>query len=187
MIDECDWRLAIGNWQLAIGNWQLAIQSPILNPQSNPKSAIQSPIPNPPSSIQSAICNLQSSIVEQSFNARADPAQQLVGDRANRGRHLAYVDDAAILFADDHDVVARRDIQTRDVHDRHVHAHGSDDGNAAAADEHESVAGEATIEAVRVSRGDDRDRRGAIRNGTQSVARAFAGAHALHVHDTAVE
>ena len=72
--------------------------------------------------------------------------------------------------ADDHDLVARRDVQAGDVGDQHVHADRADDRRAAAADQHRAAAGEAQIEAVRVAGRHDRDRRRPIGGEPRAVA-----------------
>src|SRR5438067_405725 len=93
----------------------------------------------------------------QALYARSDPAEDLIWNRADRSGHLTNVNaiDGAVwhlLRSDDDDFVARRHVEAGDVGHQHVHADGSDDRRAAAANEHGGAAGQAHVEAVGIAR-----------------------------------
>src|SRR3954449_12341547 len=124
---------------------------------------------------------------EDTFNARADAAEELVRDGPDRRGRFAHADRFPLLLSDDHDLVARVHLEARHIDHRHIHAHRAHDGYAFSAYQHERAARHAPIQTVGVARGHDRDGARRIRDRMQTVARAFAGTHPLHMHDTTVE
>ena len=140
-----------------------------------------------PTSIEPFTSGSPVSIPPLRTSSRSAPASahDLPRDRANRAGGFAGGDFLVALAADDHDFVARRDVEARDVDHDHVHANRAHDRHPAAAHEHRSAIGEPRVQSVGVTRGHDGDRSRRVRRPPQTVAGAFARPHALDRHDTA--
>src|SRR6516162_8628567 len=121
------------------------------------------------------------------LNPRADPAQNLVRDRSDLRRHLAYVDDVGILRSDDHDFIPGRHVQPCDIGHEHIHVDRADNWGSAAPNQHRSAAGEPQIETVGIARGYDRDRRWLLGVESHAIADTLTRSHAFYRHDTARE
>src|SRR5688572_33503722 len=82
----------------------------------------------------SVLCTLYfvlcTSLMVSAFYPRAETTEDLPGDRPDGGGHFTGTDLVISLTADDHDLVAGRDVQSGDVHDHHVHADRPDDGHS---------------------------------------------------------
>ncbi len=121
------------------------------------------------------------------FDPRSEAADDLPGNRADRRGHLAHVDAIAALLADDHDLVARRDVRAGHVRHQHVHAHRTDDRRAAAANQHGAAAGEPQIQAVGVAGRHDRDGGRTLGRESRAVAGDLARPQPLHGDDPAAQ
>src|SRR4051794_2892986 len=99
----------------------------------------------------SQITRLPNSSSVHSLDSRADPAQNLVRDGADSCRHLTNVDPIVALRADNHDLVAGRDLETRDVGHQHVHVDGADDRRALTADQDRAASRKPQIETISVA------------------------------------
>src|SRR6266508_6213749 len=121
------------------------------------------------------------------FYPRSESTEQFVRNGPNRRSNFAHAERFSPLFPDDDDFVTGSNVGAGDVDHRHVHADRAHDRGTAATDEHEAAPCEAAIEAVRVTRRNDGDRRRPIHDGLQAVSRAFARAQSFDMHDTAME
>src|SRR4026209_218723 len=115
----------------------------------------------------------------------AQAAQDLPRDRADRARHLAYLDAVMALGAEEDDLVAWVGLDVGDVEHQHVHADRANHGRTAAADEGDASAFETRVEAVGITGRHDGDPSRPFGDEAGTIADDLARSDVLHSDEPA--